>query len=902
MDKRIQIAVTGKIATKTCDTIYVCGNSDYTVDFVFDDDWKDFPVKTARFVPGNDQKPIEVVFEGTTCAVPKIKNTQQFRVGVYAGDLRTTTPAIVPAKKSILCFGGSPEAPSDDMYAQIMELLNKLSVSGTGSSLPDPQGAHLQLVTDENGNWTQKPQLAYDYTEIGELFPESELPVQGGQFISPSPLSGKLVIGASYAVTINGVEHQTTAKTAELDGVAVPVLGNTAYAGGEDTREPFFVAAVPDDLLEVTGGIALVGAVDPYSEATVTIRITGMREIVKGIDKKYLGNLRGQKEIILTPVEDFDGYVASVPHEIAWAMDEAELQNAIKIDGSEGAYGSGMSVCAVSKVTAGNMRAIQMLCMGFNDFYAHKWVVLQWYGGNQVPVYTINALMPENRHDEMAVPMIQEKRGAAAAVPVSTFKHLIGVAELNVQITKNDDGSYSSSHQSGQIYGAHLDGVQVKAALIGGFAPLTLKPLYIGETCVFTGVSYTDDGTDGMIPQAVLVTVTNSEVIVEIIDLAEREKVKELEQGLVTLSEEIAALKGETKLVASGHYESEKSNDVYSYYEVSAGENYTLQISNRITPKGEPSVYLFLDDGSYINLKEYEELENGDYIRHITIPEKCVRIRIYSNLKGFSSVSFDWALYKNESSFDERLEALTVELRKVDLMSTFNRTTSRIFKRVLCCGDSYTSGHISLNGDTTSTNEDFAWPHYMSLITGNEWINCGCSGCNVLTWQTHERGLPAAQSAGKVQAYVIGLMLNDASETNRAVELGTAADIGTDAQTYYGGMSAIIRQLNAISPDAKIFVNTCPNPNEKYASYNQAVRDIVAAYQDTYPVHCIDLYAVKDYYTNTSLTDDAVGGHYTAVGYEQFAEIYSYVLSSYINKHVSAFQNVHQIEYDANCE
>ena len=32
-----------------------------------------------------------------------------------------------------------------------------------------------------------------------------------------------------------------------------------------------------------------------------------------------------------------------------------------------------------------------------------------------------------------------------------------------------------------------------------------------------------------------------------------------------------------------------------------------------------------------------------------------------------------------------------------------------------------------------ATNEEFAWPHFMSTLTGNEWINCGCSGCNVLT-------------------------------------------------------------------------------------------------------------------------------------------------------------------------
>lgn len=87
--------------------------------------------------------------------------------------------------------------------------------------------------------------------------------------------------------------------------------------------------------------------------------------------------------------------------------------------------------------------------------------------------------------------------------------------------------------------------------------------------------------------------------------------------------------------------------------------------------------------------------------------------------------------------------------------------------------------------------------------------------------------------------------------------LGTINDIGTDAQTYYGGMSKIIRELNAISPRAKIFVNTCPRTGEvrgkAYADYNQAIRDIVAQYKDKYPVHCIDLENYIDMYNTLVL-------------------------------------------------
>jgi hypothetical protein len=49
-------------------------------------------------------------------------------VGVYAGNLVTTTPAYITASKSILCDGGTPAAPPDDVYNQILGMLNELAV------------------------------------------------------------------------------------------------------------------------------------------------------------------------------------------------------------------------------------------------------------------------------------------------------------------------------------------------------------------------------------------------------------------------------------------------------------------------------------------------------------------------------------------------------------------------------------------------------------------------------------------------------------------------------------------------------------------------------------------------------------------------------------------------------
>lgn len=252
---------------------------------------------------------------------------------------------------------------------------------------------------------------------------------------------------------------------------------------------------------------------------------------------------------------------------------------------------------------------------------------------------------------------------------------------------------------------------------------------------------------------------------------------------------------------------------------------------------------------------------------------------------------------------EENINTLTENIK--DIFYPTNKLTCKIFKRVCCCGDSYTSGYITdSSGLSHGTNEDYAWPHYMSTLTGNEWINCGSSGANAKTWQTAERGLIKAKSVGKVQAYIIGLMINDSSpDPGRNLTLGTIDDIGTETESFYGCYSKIIRELNVISPKAHIFVQTCPKTDsDRYDGYNKAVRDIYDAYKETYTtLHLLDLHSYLDtLYKNEGSFVLANDGHYTAMGYEQMAEKLAFVMSNYINENIDAFKDVPFIEYDSN--
>lgn len=121
--KTINVTVRDKIASAVGDIVYICGNSDYIINFDFDAEWDDYDVKTARFV--HDGSYIDVVFTGNQCDMPVIHKAYGIYVGVYAGDVRTTTPAHIPSAASILSADGTPDEPPEDVYAQITALCNE---------------------------------------------------------------------------------------------------------------------------------------------------------------------------------------------------------------------------------------------------------------------------------------------------------------------------------------------------------------------------------------------------------------------------------------------------------------------------------------------------------------------------------------------------------------------------------------------------------------------------------------------------------------------------------------------------------------------------------------------------------------------------------------------------------
>lgn len=137
---KIEVNVSNKIARLVNrEFVGVCGNSDYVIHFNFDSEWDAYDTKTARFKWGGSYT--DVVFSGNECVMPVMYNTNRVEIGVYAGNLHTTTSALLKMKKSILCGAGAPADPTPDVYDQLMARMAQL----------------------ENPDWAQNDPTAKDY-------------------------------------------------------------------------------------------------------------------------------------------------------------------------------------------------------------------------------------------------------------------------------------------------------------------------------------------------------------------------------------------------------------------------------------------------------------------------------------------------------------------------------------------------------------------------------------------------------------------------------------------------------------------------------------------------------------------------------------------------------------------
>lgn len=120
----IKIAIKNKIPTLVDKNAHIVTyNGDYSLTFEFDEEWEEYSVKNLLII-ANGEKLVDKEFTGNTVELePLTTNSAICKIGVYAGDLRTTVPVCVYLWQSIYSYMDAPDIIPDGY----MELMSKIS-------------------------------------------------------------------------------------------------------------------------------------------------------------------------------------------------------------------------------------------------------------------------------------------------------------------------------------------------------------------------------------------------------------------------------------------------------------------------------------------------------------------------------------------------------------------------------------------------------------------------------------------------------------------------------------------------------------------------------------------------------------------------------------------------------
>ena len=156
MDK-IKIKIDGRIAEIESAPEVVTDNAEYEVEFAVDerDGWNPTVPMTALFVRRDARYTAVVMDAGETiCTMPPQTGTNVVYIGLTQEEMRTTTPARIPIRRSVRTMTDFPPLPDKDVYAQILANFAGLRMlSGKGAPTTETAGKVNQLYRDED---TQK--------------------------------------------------------------------------------------------------------------------------------------------------------------------------------------------------------------------------------------------------------------------------------------------------------------------------------------------------------------------------------------------------------------------------------------------------------------------------------------------------------------------------------------------------------------------------------------------------------------------------------------------------------------------------------------------------------------------------------------------------------------------------
>lgn len=260
-------------------TIFVCDNSDYVLHFDFDEQWDGVEAKTARIIYSGS-KYIDIPFRGNQVEIERTPVSNRYSIGVYASNIKTSTPAFFDCDYSILSTNPFHAPIPEDTYNKIMALIEGADDAIVEVDELPTENIDPHILYNVNGKlfyrvgeeWAEIHTDFFNYVEKGDF--ESAI-----QSISKniSYLNEKAELVDSNTEAIQGLESQATQLKKDLketDNKAV-IAHNKAVEVNQLANNALSISSV-----------ALQGNQDEVKRATEVERHLGEKlDIVEGIAK-----------------------------------------------------------------------------------------------------------------------------------------------------------------------------------------------------------------------------------------------------------------------------------------------------------------------------------------------------------------------------------------------------------------------------------------------------------------------------------------------------------------------------------------------------------------------------------------------------------------------------------------
>ena len=245
--------------------------------------------------------------------------------------------------------------------------------------------------------------------------------------------------------------------------------------------------------------------------------------------------------------------------------------------------------------------------------------------------------------------------------------------------------------------------------------------------------------------------------------------------------------------------------------------------------------------------------------------------RVFTRSNTGSSPNFNWGNW--------------IELSNPKEEKSYYPKGFNLFRKFCTVGDSLSVGYHSLkDGTAVSEDKDISWSSFIKNKYNNDVYWSGKSGATCLSWlneTSEEWGLKYAKKIGQMPLYILCMGANEVNQT-----IGSESDIGTTNDTLYSYVSRVIEELKKISPNCFI-ISTGISRGVGFGSstinVNAVYKNMEKHYSNYYYMDCINELNSLPF---TSLYNNY---HYTAIGYNAMAKLFSDKLDEIIKKHLSEF-------------